>query len=125
MACILACLAKRQSRRSMDFQSVPDERNAARYAFFSYILSKGIHNEILIRVIPTLGLISIGLTMAMIMAVLLYFFIRDLYTIHRNPANTNHYKGMTSLKYRNLVDHEYLTGEGANSEDIEMENPSF
>ena len=122
MACILACMAKRQSRRSMDFQSIADERTAARYAFFSYILSKGIQNEISIRVIATLGLISIGLTIAMIIAVLLYFFIRDLHTINRNSANTNHDKGMTSLSYSNHVHDEYLNRERANFEDVGIGN---
>ena len=63
------------------------------------------------ELIDVLGLISIGLTIGLIIAVLLYFFIRDL--------NVNQYKTMSSLSYRTLLKNEYLHRENVPFEKIE------
>ncbi|CAF3017121.1 unnamed protein product [Rotaria sp. Silwood2] len=73
-----------------NYENIIYERTAARYAFISYILS----------------IISIGLTVSIITAVLFYFFVRDLKTINRNSLKNIRYQDVLSSDHVNTVNNQ-------------------
>ncbi|CAF3341784.1 unnamed protein product [Rotaria sp. Silwood1] len=91
IACILVYMAKRRSEYMLkNYENITYERTAARYAFISYILS----------------IISIGLTVSIVTAVLLYFFVRDLKIINRNPLKNIQYQDVSSSDHINTVNNQ-------------------
>ncbi len=101
-------MAKRQSKYLlMNYENITYERAAARYVFISYIFSKNILPRIYRSSNTILGLISIGLTIGIITAVLLYFFVRDLKVVNRNSLNIKRNEDMPSSDYIYPDDSEY------------------
>ena len=64
-----------------------------------------------------LGLISIGLTIGIITAVLLYFFVRDFQVVNRNSLNISHNEDRISSDYTNSDDNEYHEDDSSTFED--------
>ncbi|CAF4429591.1 unnamed protein product, partial [Rotaria sp. Silwood2] len=91
IAFILVYMARRRSEYMLkNYENIIYERTAARYAFISYILS----------------IISIGLTVSIITAVLFYFFVRDLKTINRNSLKNIRYQDVLSSDHVNTVNNQ-------------------